>query len=161
MRGKRLLAAFLLGVGLCFVPALGYGEVNQEMDEEETSLMRFRLLWARVNYIMDYPTTFLRVNFIYDRDGTFKEKFPESVDTKGKICVRIVDTREVFKDEFFHKSKRALLEEFKEVLETVYWYIEEVATDMNADVVAKFESEEGPLLAYFYQGEYHLCGGNK
>ena len=27
MRGKRLLATFLLGVGLCFVPALGHGEV--------------------------------------------------------------------------------------------------------------------------------------
>ena len=30
MRGKKLLAAFLLGVGLCFIPALGYGEVKED-----------------------------------------------------------------------------------------------------------------------------------
>ena len=29
MRGKKLLAAFLLGVGLCLVPAVGYGEVEK------------------------------------------------------------------------------------------------------------------------------------
>ncbi len=29
MRVKKLLAAFLLGVGLCFVPVLGYGKTDQ------------------------------------------------------------------------------------------------------------------------------------
>jgi len=29
MRGKKVLAAFLLGVGLCFVPVLGYGKTDQ------------------------------------------------------------------------------------------------------------------------------------
>ena len=33
MGSKKLLAAFLLGVGLCFVPALGYGEVKRELYE--------------------------------------------------------------------------------------------------------------------------------
>lgn len=28
MKGKQLLAAFLLGMGLCFVPALGMGKSN-------------------------------------------------------------------------------------------------------------------------------------
>ena len=30
MRDKELLAALLLGVGLCFVPVLGYGEVEED-----------------------------------------------------------------------------------------------------------------------------------
>jgi len=30
MRVKQLLAAFSLGVGLCFVPALGYGEIREK-----------------------------------------------------------------------------------------------------------------------------------
>lgn len=30
MRGKKLLAALLLGMGLCFVPVLGYGEVRED-----------------------------------------------------------------------------------------------------------------------------------
>ena len=27
MKAKKVLAAFLLGAGLCFIPVLGYGEV--------------------------------------------------------------------------------------------------------------------------------------
>ena len=155
MRSKKLLPAFLLGVGLCFVPVLGYGEVKKEMDEKKVSLMRFHLLWARVNYIMDYPTTFLAVNFIYDPDGKYRGEFPEDIDTKGKICAQITDNRDVFSIPFY-KSKRALLERFKEELEAAYWYIDRVATDMDTDIVAKFYSREGNPLGYFYQGEYHL-----
>jgi len=41
MRGKKLLAAFLLGVGLCFVPVLGYGEVKQRADLEILSYQHY------------------------------------------------------------------------------------------------------------------------
>ena len=34
MKGKKLLVTLLLGVGLCFVPVLGYGEVKQRADLE-------------------------------------------------------------------------------------------------------------------------------
>jgi len=35
-------------------------------------------------------------------------------------------------------------------------YLEEVTTDMAADIVAVFYSEKETTLGYFYQGEYHL-----
>lgn len=155
MKRRRLLVALLLSVSLCFISVSGYGEVKKEMDEEKVSLMRFYLLWARVNYTMDYPTTFLGVNFVYDSDGKHRKGFPESVDTKGKICVQVFDNRDAFNIPFY-KSKRALLEKFKEELEVIYSYIDFLATDMDTDIVAKFYSEEGIPLGYFYEGEYHL-----
>jgi len=75
MKGKRVLATFLLGVGLCFVPVLGYGEIHwQRSSERKPSLMIVDLLWARVNYIMRNPTNFLDVEFCYDPDGAFGKK---------------------------------------------------------------------------------------
>jgi len=92
MRGKKLLAAFLLGVGLCFVPALGCGDIkwverlpdvnfymNKYPDDAGKALnewqkdcsraypgfLQFVLLQARVNYIMKNPTKFLEVTFYY------------------------------------------------------------------------------------------------
>jgi len=38
MKGRGLLAAFLLGVGLCFVPALGQGEVMHRAGEMDSRL---------------------------------------------------------------------------------------------------------------------------
>jgi len=46
MRGKQLLAAFLLGVGLCFLPVLGYGEVEHWAYEAKASYMKVFLLEA-------------------------------------------------------------------------------------------------------------------
>jgi len=64
MRSEKLLAAFLLGVVLCFIPVLGYGEKLEEtLRESKTSLMEHHLLRARVNYIMENPTNFLNVEF--------------------------------------------------------------------------------------------------
>lgn len=58
MRSKQLLAAFLLGVGLCFVPVLGYGFM---MSYEDTREIEIKLLDARLDYIMCKPATFLYV----------------------------------------------------------------------------------------------------
>ena len=157
MRVRVLLAAFLLGVGLCFVPALGYGEVKRELYEGKVEKIDFLLLKARVNYVMRNPNSFLTVDFDYDLFGLYGgvfEKFPVKIDTMGKVFIRVIDNR----DHFSYKTGIALLDQFKAELEAAYSYIKLVATDMDADIVAKFHSREGIPLGYFYQGEYHLWG---
>lgn len=177
MRRKRLLAVFLLGAGLCFIPIMGYGEVvlgrgeltiadlltyrkeplwdRVAATDTDISLLRadINLLSARADYMMGNPTSFLNVNFYYDPDGQLGRKlFPEGVDTKRRICVVVLDNRAVFSD----TSGTALLDKFKENLEVIYSYIKVMATDTNTDVVARFSSEEDIPLGYFYQSEYHL-----
>ena len=153
MRTKKLLAAFLLGAGLCFVPALGQGEVHEEWIENTIPYMNFRLLMARVDYIMENPTNFLDVRLFYDPDGIFgRELFPKIVDTKGKIFVMVADTRGTFSDKF----SVFLLTEFTDELQIIYSFMKEVATDLHADIAAIFYGEGGIPLGYFYQGEYHL-----
>lgn len=158
MRGKGLLVAFLLGVGLCFVPALGHGEVKPLLNID------WRLLQATVYYMQENPTNFLRVHISHDSDGNWgKYFFPKDVDTKGKICVLIGDN--IFRGDnegvFYGKSGIDLLDEFKRQLEIVYSFIDDYATDMDTDIVARFYTrEKKPSLpiavGYFYQGEYHL-----
>ncbi|MCK4617389.1 hypothetical protein KAT45_00665 [Candidatus Aerophobetes bacterium] len=162
MQTRRLIAAFLLGVGLCFVPVLGHGEVKQwEYDYKAKPSymdfllhMNFVLLEARVNYMMRNSPNFLYVSFYYDPDGSFgkDEGFPEKVDTEGKVFVAVIDNKGAFSD----KSGVVLLKQFKMILEPIYSFIHVVATDMDNDVVAKFHSEDETPLGYFYQGEYHL-----
>ena len=154
MKGKRVLAAFLLGVGLCSVPALGQGEVRRELFEGKPSTMNYCLLKARVDYVMRNPTIFLDVRFYYDVYGQWGKTagLPEGVDTKGKIYVIVRDSRDVFS----YKSGIALRDEFKRQLEVIYSYIEILATDMDTDIVATFGTRREIPLGYFYQGEYHL-----
>ena len=116
--------------------------------------MDFRLLAARVHYMMKNPTRFLLVEFYYDPDGRYGriEKLPERVDTKGKILVVISDTRDVFS----YKSGTALLDQFKRELEVKYTFVRLLATDMDADIVATFYSREGIPLGYFDRGRYYL-----
>ena len=149
MRAKQLLAALLLGVGLCCVPVLGYGEVRHKAYE-----MNYRLLEARVSYIMLNPTNFLDVVFYYDPDGTMGNYkiVPAGVDMKGKIYVQVADNRGVFS----YKSGVALLDQFKRELEAIRLPIFFVATDLDTDIVAIFCDRENIPLGYFYQGEYHL-----
>lgn len=141
MRIKGLLAAFLLGVGLCFVPALGHGEVVKRVYENEGLSMRLNLLQGRIDYLVAGIPSFI-------------SKLPEHVDTKGKIWVRVCDTRDVF----INESGISLLDEFKKKLEVIYSFIELEATNMDTDIVAIFYSGEGIPLGYFYQGGYHLWG---
>ena len=154
MRGKKLLAAFLLGVGLCFVPVLGYGEINERMYEIKATCMQVALLEARVSYVMRNPTNFLQVLIVYDRTGNAAKDFgfPEHLDTKGKIYVDVGDNREVLS----YKSGAALLDGFKKELRIIYSFITHVATNMDIDIVAGFYTRESTLLGYFYQGEYQL-----
>jgi hypothetical protein len=154
MRDKQLLAAFLLGVSLCFIPVLGYGEVEHWAYEAKASYMKVFLLEARVDYVMANPNTFLKVVFLYDPSGSFRRdaKLPWRVNTKRKVCVMVRDIRGVFS----HKSGTVLLEEFKKQLEVAYSCIDSVATNMHTDIVAIFDSKEEIPLGYFYQGEYYL-----
>jgi len=155
MRIKKLLAAFLLGVGLCFVCAPGYGRIRQISPPSfKPEWMSFYFLEAQVKYIMTNPTRFLNIAFSYDLGGRLKPYtgLPETIDTEDKIFIEIWDNRGIFSD----KSGIALLDQFKRELEVVYTYISLVATEMNTDIVAKFLSRESIPLGYFYQGEYHL-----
>lgn len=156
MKGKQLLAAFLLGAGLCFMPVLGYGEVKDWWyDEEKATYMELRLFNARIDYMMRNPTTFLAVGFEYDPDGSLRRDFfPEhiGIDTKGKILVGIIDNRGVFSDE----AGTDLLGGFQMELTIIYSFLTFISTEMNTDIVAKLYSREEVALAYFYQGEYHL-----
>ena len=126
----------------------------EEMREEIGLLKLYdNLFAARINYMMRNPTTYLDVNFFYDRDGKLERSlFPEGVETKNKISVDIADNMDIFSD----KSGIALLDEFKRNLEVIYSYIKRIATNMDTDIVAVFYSREGIELGYFYQGEYHL-----
>lgn len=153
MKARGLLAAFLLGVGLCFVPALGYGEVQHWMYYSKASYMKVEFLTAKVDYMMHNPTNFLNVTFLYDPSEKFAKKyFPEGVHVKGKIYVDVSDSRGVFS----YKSGIALLDQFKKEWEVIYSFIKYIATDMDTDILAIFYSREDIPLGYFYQGEYHL-----
>jgi len=185
MRGKKLLAALLLGVGLCFVPSLGYGEIIQpvkpsvafymqeykenpeqgldewrkDCDTKLPTMLDWSLVWAMTMYIMNNPTDFQSVNILYDSVGEFKEYYPENVDTKGKVCIEIMDVRGAFShliSESSAKSRISLKQGFKAYLEVAYSYIDKWATNINTDIVGKFVSKGGIPLCYFYQGEYHL-----
>lgn len=154
MRKKRLLAAILLGVALCFgVNGVGYGEVQEWMDKEEVSYMDISLLQARIDYIMQRPNDFMDVMFYYDSTGIFgRELFSGDIDTKGKIMVQVEDTRDFFIDE-----PGLLITGFALELNAIYILstLKSVATDRDSDIVAVFY-REGKELGYFYQGEYHL-----
>ena len=153
MRVKILLAAILLAVDLCLVPALGYGEVEKWMYEQKASYISVQLVQSRINYLMRNPTNFLDVDFTYDPTGYCARtvKLPHDVDTKGKIFVLISDNRGIFS----YKSGIGLLDRFKRELKIICSFIL-VTRDINADIVALLLSKEGNPLGYFYQGEYHL-----
>jgi len=157
MRGKKLLAAFLLGAGLCFVPALGYGEVRHWMNETRATLMEFVLLETRVDYMVRNPNIFLDVHFHYDSTGWVGRELPGNVDTKGMICI---DVRDNNRGGYSYTSGTALLGLFKANLKILFSFIKYkgAATDMDTDIVARFYSSETIPLGYFYQGEYHLWG---
>ena len=94
MKDKQLLAAFLLGAGLCFVPVLGYGKVHPDFNEGK-GFERFQD--ARISYIMGNPDGFLLVNFSYDHPESggligLQLKYPKGVDTVGKVLVQVYDT---------------------------------------------------------------------
>jgi len=90
MKCKKLLATFLLGAGLCFVPALGYGEVKVWMFKGKASCIDYLFLKARVEYMMRNPMTFMDINFSHDSEGSLGRAFlpkGQGIDTKGKIFV--------------------------------------------------------------------------
>ncbi|MBA7496204.1 hypothetical protein ES702_06802 [subsurface metagenome] len=152
MKNKKLLAIILLSLSFCFVSGVGYGEVKEWMAESKASFMDVILVIARVSYIMAKPDDFLRVTYNYDSFGRWAENFPAGVRTKGKIVTDILDSRNVFS----YKSGEALLRQFKIELFYAYYFIQDVATDMDNDIVVEFTDENGTPYGYFYQGEYHL-----
>jgi len=155
MRIRIVLAIILLAVGLCFVPGVGHGEIEEWMDEIEASYIDVRFLQATVSYMMTNPTSFSNVSFRYDLSRLpYGSALPADTDLKGKIYMMICDNR----GSFARFSGIALRDVFKTKLTAIYSFIGDVATDMDTDVVAEFRSEADNPLGYFYQGEYHLWG---
>jgi len=157
MRIRGLIVGLLLGIILSFTLVLGYGAVMRWMDERKASLIRLHLEESRVSYIMGNPDDFLYVNLSYDPTGRWGRawfEFPEgvNVNTKGKFCVEVYDTRDVFSN----KTETALLDQFKKELEVIYSFVDLAIKDKDRDIVAKFHTKEEIPLGYFYQGEYHL-----
>jgi len=156
MKNKKLSAIILLSLIFCFVSRVGYGEIPEWKIERKASTLDMELLDAKIRYMMWSPDNFLYVDFYYDEYGVYgvADRLPKSVDTKGKIYIQVADIRGVFSQ----KNRKALLDELERQLEYIYSYLElnEVTSDMAADIVAVFYSEEEIPLGYFYQGEYHL-----
>lgn len=158
MRGRGLLAAFLLAIGVCLVPVSGYGDSEKwkKLHEENVPKLDWIFLDARVRYIMENPTSFLAFYCCYDTDGFFGRAwsywYRKNFDTTGKIVVEIHDNRDIFSG----KSGTDLLDEFRRQLEKIAPYIGVVTSDMDKDIVAELFSKEANPLCYFYEGEYHL-----
>jgi len=178
MSAKKVLVVLLLAAIFCFVSVAGYGEIIQpekpsiswyidELSEESQkgidlwredcdltvpSMLDVQLLWAMLSYVMRNPTTFEHVNIIYDRTGRGEKFYPKGVNTKEKVSIEIRDVRGYFSG----RSDITLKETFKMSLDSIYSFIEFIATDMNTDVVALFFSKGSIPLGYFYQGEYYL-----
>ena len=154
MRRKKFLAAILLVMSFCFVSGVGYGEIAEWTLERTVLRLDYSLGWAMLFYVWDHKTDFLVVIFSYDSYvGEVKFSSKPDVSTGGKILIEITDSRGIFSN----KSGIALLNLFRKTLKDIYSYIEDYATDMDADVVAILMAfPGGNELAYFYQGEYHL-----
>lgn len=169
MKSKKLLAALLLGIGLCFVSILGYAEIKkyENMDAifEQT----------RTNYMMANPSSYLYVNFYYDPDGSYEEIFPkeslseeflsEGIKTKGKIFIEIIDNRDVL---CLYKAKggQGFARKLQRYLRTIYSFVSPLTTNMNTDIVAGFyttcfrtRQPKALLIAFFYEGRYFLWIG--
>ena len=166
MKNKRFLAAILLGMVLCFVSGVGYGEIPGELavdkaiawTKQKVSLLDYFLLEARVNYMMRNFSGYDWVMMGYDLDGSFRDfyKLPNNVRTAGKIVVEIQDHRGEL-PLLIPVGEFSLLETFEMQLTTIYGYIEvQFPLDMDSDIVAILKSKEDIPLGYFYQGEYHL-----
>ncbi|MEA1965195.1 MAG: hypothetical protein U9O41_08780 [Candidatus Aerophobetes bacterium] len=82
---KKAIIVILLGVSLCFIPVLGYGEVNQKLVKNKTVRdIDFLLLRSAVTYMMYNPNDFFAVELFYDPDGGFRKVYnlPEDVNTR-------------------------------------------------------------------------------
>ena len=157
MRARIILVIILLSLSFCFVSGVGYGEVYDFGDPLGPLVMYFRLLQARIDYIMQNPTNFLDVGLHYDIEGEFSEEgfFPQGVETEGKVVVTLQDNRGIF---FNRIKEEDLLRRFQQELTEVYTFLEPVATEMD-DIVAIFYNQKGLPLGYYYGGSYKLQKG--
>jgi len=154
MRAKRAIIAFLLAVGLCLMPALGYGKIKPPHDFHGMDII---LLKAQIGYIMENPTTFLDIDCFYDIAGIMANIIAPDLDleTEGKIFVSVTDTRGVF----FGRSRKLLMDEFHYHWEAIYSHLKVIGLaplDLHTDIAAIFINEKKEILGYFYQGEYYL-----
>ncbi len=157
MKNKKLLAIILLSLSFCFVSGVGYGEVEGWMFYEQGSLMEHHLLNAKVNYIMSNPDSFQQVEFSYDPFGGWGDiaGLPENVNTEGKIVIVFIDRRGLFPEKNSDENI-FLLVHLQVALETIYSFLDVIATDMDNDIVATFHRKGGAFVGYFSEGEYHL-----
>lgn len=153
MKNKKLLTVILLSLSFCFVvTGVGCGEIKEYLLGTKAEKLEFELLKVKVNYMMFYPDSFLRVSYYYDETGWIAENFPAGVSTKDKIVVQIIDSRDVFSG----KSGAMLLLEFRRQLLDATYFLEILVSDLENDIVVLFTNEDSVPLGYFYQSGYHL-----
>lgn len=168
MKTRILLVVCLLAVGLCLIPAVGFGEIDDRLVSgkaeawlgSKASLLDFLLLEATVQYIMLNAPNHEFIGMKYDLSGSFGEfyKFPKNISTRDKIFIFIRDIREYYTPEALSMTGWSVLELFKLQLTTLHIFIKNFATDMDNDIVALVQTRGEVPLAYFYQGEYYLWG---
>ena len=90
----------------------------------------------------------------YDEDGGLSIR--ENVDTTGKVIIYVTDEKGYYSRYARPSLNSFLLKAFEERLDEIYGYINNLATDMDNDVVAFLCTVDRIPLAYFYEGEYHL-----
>jgi len=94
------------------------------MNERTVPLMDFKLLEARVDFIMSNPTNFTDIHMIYDQNGDIgKQILGEGFDTTGMIGISFTDKRGIFSN----LAGIALKEEFKKRLDVFYSFIKKIA----------------------------------
>ena len=99
MKNRNLLAIVLMGLSLCSVSIAAYGETDRKSGISALTATRTEclLLCARADYIMGNPTSFLDIDVDYDPYGYLGNlmKWPVEIDARGKVVVRIRDSRNV------------------------------------------------------------------
>ena len=184
MRKKRFLAAILLGVVLCFVSGVGYGEI---VIPPEPSRSLGKLLGLKIQYedeplwpyieeirgemfkeigLLKLYNNLLRarIDYIISNPNTFNGVviYYDSSGWYEQFFPEGVNTEGriyvFFLDErgyFSDRSGVALKEAFKISLDAIYSFMNHFVTDMDNDIVAEFMSKGAIRLGYFYQSEYH------
>ena len=114
--------------------------------------LEFRLLEARIDYMMSNPRGFNNVSFFYDAEGGYREEVGLQSPTKGKLVIYLIDERKKWPV----SDRTGLPAALKEALETVHSFVRLYVPDLRNDVACVFYSKEGTKLAWYENGKYRL-----
>lgn len=167
MRTRRFFVGILTAGLVVLATGTGEAEIHSHWFTEEGKLanptisaLELHFLELRIEMMMSHPDEYPSVDFTYDERGgrgkMLRLDFPEvKLDTRGKIVVTIMDTRDYFPSSM---SEREVLEKFRSLVLGLRLRLWGVTEDLDNDAVVLLIPKEGTLkrglLAYFYEGEY-------